>query len=104
MKKSAFNDEARIQAVSGLTQTLQMEIANCGLMDSDPILGQCIMILSNYDMVIRWTGFTEETGKVIETTKTILPTLGIGQVVRVDANQYTTNNVFLGHIANVLSY
>ena len=44
------------------------------------------MIINNYDMVIRWTGFTEETGKVVETTKTILPTLGIGQVVRVDAN------------------
>ena len=103
LKKTALNEDIKIQSLAGLTETLQIEVATCGFGASDPVLGDCLTLQDNFNIIIAWAGFTEETSKIVPQTRYIVPRLS-SQALKVDTNLYTTNNVFLGHIANVLSY
>ena len=62
LKKTALNEHIKIQTITGLTETLQIEVATCGLMAMDPVFGDCLTFKSSFDVIIAWTGFTEETG------------------------------------------
>jgi hypothetical protein len=73
-------------------------------MASDATLGMCLTLLSNYNLIVRFTGYQEETGDIQESPTILVLNLDSFNKVHVSVNEYTTNNIFFGHLANILSY
>ena len=74
------------------------------MMDMDPVYGGCFDYIMRYAMIIEVTNFAETTGEIIPKMDKVVLTAGLQQLINVDKNKYTTNNNFLGYIANILSY
>jgi hypothetical protein len=74
------------------------------MMDMDPVYGACYDLQMKYAMIIEVTNFAETTGKIMPKTDKVVLTPGLQHLINVDKNKYTTNNKFLGFIANILSY
>jgi hypothetical protein len=84
--------------------TLQFEMENCVLFDSDPVFGPCMEILFLYNPILEVTNFIESTGNLTPKKDKVVLTLGSNQSINVDRNQYVTNNQYLGYVANIFNY